>query len=105
MMRDWWGPSLWVLFVALAALISQLALRACELGAAPLFGFSYCALAATGDNLDFERRREERLRTAIHGEEMRIAALPRCIACIPRAASPPTLAVIVDHSPSMNLPL
>ena len=99
------GLGLWVLFGLLLLLIANLALRACELGLAPLFGFQYCPTRTAFDAIHVEGQKEAQLRAAIHTEEMRIAALPRCVVCVPQRASPPNLAVIVDHSPSMNIPI
>ncbi len=103
----WLSAGLWLFFAVALGGSAYLTLWACELGISPLFGFRYCAPASDLTALNLQRDRERDLRNQIHAVELRVQSAPKCQApCVQRAALPqsPDLAVVLDLSPSMNVP-
>ncbi len=70
--------ALWVFFAALLVASGVVVLRACELGALPLFGQRYCVAIKPDDPMAAERGRAQELQARIREAELRIAEKPNC---------------------------
>ena len=96
---------LWAFFALLMLITGQQFLAACDLGFRPLFGMRYCEAPAATPDFATEIEKGRHLRVRIHEAELRLASLPPCTVCIPQEQQPPGLAVIIDLSRSMYIPI